>query len=184
MEAPSMCARRVEQLFMPLDLGHRCHGLVSQMTSWLNCPQNILHPNHHPIWHLLAYPSNMLQTSKLWRVAWWIVERNLWFLTRCKQKIFWGNSLTLLFFALMASCSFAKPYNDGITFFKHLASPQSHMPMYTTFGFFSKVLHFHKPQLSSLITTWTFTLMEHLPINSNVGIKVGVHGNLYIQHAN
>ncbi len=49
MEAPSMGARRVEQLFMSLDLGHTCHGLVSQMTSWLNCSQNILRPNHHPI---------------------------------------------------------------------------------------------------------------------------------------
>ncbi len=48
MEAPSMCERCVEQFFMPLDLAHTCHGLVSQMTSWLNSPQNILHPNHHP----------------------------------------------------------------------------------------------------------------------------------------
>jgi hypothetical protein len=43
-----MCARRVEQLFVSLDLGHTRHGSVSQMTSWLNCSQNILHPNHHP----------------------------------------------------------------------------------------------------------------------------------------
>jgi hypothetical protein len=49
MEAPSMCAQCVQQFFVPLDLGHTCHGLVSQMTSWLNCPQIILHPNHHPI---------------------------------------------------------------------------------------------------------------------------------------
>ncbi len=26
MEAPSMCARHVEQFFMPLDLGHTYHG--------------------------------------------------------------------------------------------------------------------------------------------------------------
>jgi hypothetical protein len=38
---------------------------------------------------------------------------------------------------LVASCSFANPYNDGVTFYKHLASPQLHMPMYTTFGLFS-----------------------------------------------
>jgi hypothetical protein len=43
MEAPSMCARCVEWFFVPLDLGHTSHGLVSQMISWLNCPQNILH---------------------------------------------------------------------------------------------------------------------------------------------
>jgi hypothetical protein len=41
MEAPSMCARHVEQFFVPLDLGHTCYGLVSQMTSWLNYPQHI-----------------------------------------------------------------------------------------------------------------------------------------------
>jgi hypothetical protein len=70
MEAPSMCAQCVEQFFVPLDLGHTCHGLVSQMTSWLNCSQIILHPNHHPIWHLFAYLPNMLQTSKLWHVFW------------------------------------------------------------------------------------------------------------------
>ncbi len=64
-----MCTQCVEQLFMLLDLGHTCHGLVSQMTFWWNCPQNIQHPNHHPIRYLLAYPSNMLQTSKLWCVA-------------------------------------------------------------------------------------------------------------------
>ncbi len=54
-----MCTRCVDQFFMPLDLGHTCHGLVSQMTFWLNFPQNILHPNHHHMWHLLAYLSNM-----------------------------------------------------------------------------------------------------------------------------
>jgi hypothetical protein len=43
-----MCAQRVEQFFMPLDLGHTCHGSISQMTSWLNCPQNIFHPNITP----------------------------------------------------------------------------------------------------------------------------------------
>jgi hypothetical protein len=39
-----MCAQH-----MCLDLGHTCHESVSQITSWLNRPQNILHPNHHPI---------------------------------------------------------------------------------------------------------------------------------------
>jgi hypothetical protein len=33
MEAPLMCTQCVEQFFMSLDLGHTCHGLVSQMTS-------------------------------------------------------------------------------------------------------------------------------------------------------
>jgi len=46
--SPINVCTRVEQLFMPLDLGHTCHGLISQMTSWLNCSQNILHPNFHP----------------------------------------------------------------------------------------------------------------------------------------
>jgi len=49
MDAPLMCTRHVEQFFMPLYLIHTCHGSFSQMTSWLNCPQNILHPNLHPI---------------------------------------------------------------------------------------------------------------------------------------
>jgi hypothetical protein len=44
-----MCARRVQQLFVPLDLGHTCHGSISQMKYWLNSPQNILHPNFHLI---------------------------------------------------------------------------------------------------------------------------------------
>ncbi len=60
---PSMCTQCVEQFFMPLDLGHICHGSISQMTTWLNYAQNILHSNVHPIQHLPAYPPNMLQTS-------------------------------------------------------------------------------------------------------------------------
>ncbi len=60
LEAPSMCTQCVKQFFMPLDLGHTCHGSISQMTSWLKCPQNILLADHHPIWHLLACPLNML----------------------------------------------------------------------------------------------------------------------------
>jgi hypothetical protein len=38
------------------------------------------------------------------------------------------------FLVLVASCSFAKPYNDGVTSCKHLASPQLRTPMYTTFS--------------------------------------------------
>jgi hypothetical protein len=37
---------------------------------------------------------------------------------------------------LVAFCSFVKPYNDGVTSCKCPTSPQSHMPMYTTFSSF------------------------------------------------
>jgi len=49
MEASSICAWCVEQLFVALDLAHTCHGSLSQMTSSLNCPKNLLHHNLHLI---------------------------------------------------------------------------------------------------------------------------------------
>ncbi len=57
MEAPLMYAQHVEQLFVLLDLGHTCDGSISQMTSWLNCPQNILmeqSPPHMTFAYLLT----------------------------------------------------------------------------------------------------------------------------------
>ncbi len=42
-----MCARHVEQFFMPLNLGHTCHRSLSQMSFLLNCPRKILHTNLH-----------------------------------------------------------------------------------------------------------------------------------------
>jgi len=39
-------------------------------------------------------------------------------------------------FVLVASCSFVNLYDDGVTSYKHLISPQSHMFMYTSFGLF------------------------------------------------
>jgi len=77
MELPSMCAWCVEQFVMPLDLVHTCHGSISQMTYWLNCSQNIMHPNLHPVWQLSAWPPNMFQTSKLFNVVWPLAEGNV-----------------------------------------------------------------------------------------------------------
>jgi hypothetical protein len=49
MEAPPMCVQCVEQLFVPLDSTHTCYGSPSQITYWINCSQNILHPYFQPI---------------------------------------------------------------------------------------------------------------------------------------
>ncbi len=43
-----------------------------------------------------------------------------------------GHHTNGFFFALVASCSFAKPHNDGITSCKRSTSPQLHTLMYTT----------------------------------------------------
>jgi len=43
------CAHDVEQFFLLLNSVHTCYESPSQMTSWLKCPQNIMHPNLHPI---------------------------------------------------------------------------------------------------------------------------------------
>ncbi len=39
---------------------------------------------------------------------------------------------TNFFFALITSCSLAKPFKNGVTYCKCLVSPQMHTPMYTT----------------------------------------------------
>jgi hypothetical protein len=132
-----MCAWCVEQFIVPLNLGHTCCGSISQMTHLLNCPQNIMHPNHHSIWHLLAYPpicfkpqSCVVSLSHSLRgicSSWFVVNK----------KYFWVNPPTH-YFVLVAYCSFAKPYNDGVTFCKGPTSPQLHMPMYTTSCLFVK----------------------------------------------
>ncbi len=54
------------------------------------------------------------------------------------KKTILGHLINILFyfwFALVASCSFTKPYNDGVTSCKHSISPQSHTPMYTNIWF-------------------------------------------------
>ncbi len=50
---------------MPLDLGHTCHGLVFQMTFWLNCPLNIMHPNHHPHMTFASLPTEYVLNLKV-----------------------------------------------------------------------------------------------------------------------
>jgi len=60
MQAPSICAWHVEQFFVPLDLGHTCYGSISQMTSWLNCSQNILHPK------VQVSSFSLTKFSKIW----------------------------------------------------------------------------------------------------------------------
>jgi len=134
--APSMCAWHVEQFFVPLYLGHTCHGSLSQMTSWLNFPQNILHPNHHPIWHLPTCPLNMFQTqscgvffnhlSRGTYSSWFVINKKILGQPTNTLYLRWWHFGPL------------QTYNDGITSCKRSTSPQSHMLMYTTFSLFNK----------------------------------------------
>jgi hypothetical protein len=66
-----------QHVHMLLYSAHTYHGSPYQMTFWLNCPRNILHPNLHPILHLWTCPPNMLQTTKLFSDVWPFVEGNL-----------------------------------------------------------------------------------------------------------
>jgi hypothetical protein len=67
------------------DVLNNLHASRFGYMSWISFPNdilielstNILLPNHHPIWHLLACPPNILQTSKLWHDVWLIIKGNL-----------------------------------------------------------------------------------------------------------
>ncbi len=80
-----------------------------------------------------------------------------------------GFSPQCIFFVLMASCSLENPYKDGVTFYKHLASPQSHIPMYTTSGLSSgkcnMVLSFNKSLCK--ILQWCIAFMMFMNANAN-----------------
>jgi hypothetical protein len=52
--------KHVKQFVVLLDSTCTCYGSPCQMTSWFNCPWNILHPHFQPISHLRACLSNML----------------------------------------------------------------------------------------------------------------------------
>jgi hypothetical protein len=55
---------------------HTCHGLPSQMTSWQNFSKHFAFQSS-PTWHLLAFPLNMPQISKLFDLAWSIIKGNI-----------------------------------------------------------------------------------------------------------
>ncbi len=100
--------------------------------------QNILHRNLHPIWHLLPCLPNMLWQPKNYGMLLSHLLKGI-----CKSQFAINKNKIrpthqCTFFALVASCSFANPYNDGVTFRKRLISPQSHMLVYTTSSLFNK----------------------------------------------
>jgi len=72
-----MCAQHVEQFFMPLDLGHTCHGLVSQMKSWFDCPQNIFVSQSSPHMTCVSLPIEYALDFKVVVCSWPFIERNL-----------------------------------------------------------------------------------------------------------
>jgi hypothetical protein len=109
------------------------------------------------------------QSSKLWHVVWPFIEGNLQFSTHCKQRNNYRATPHCTFFALVASCSFANPCNDGVTSYKRLASPQSHTPMYTTFGLFGKKWNIMLSLDKSLckIPQWCITFLMYMNAYAN-----------------
>ncbi len=50
---------------MPLDLAHTCHGSTPQMTSWLTCSQNIIHPKSSPHMTIASLPTKYVSDLKV-----------------------------------------------------------------------------------------------------------------------
>jgi hypothetical protein len=146
---------------MPLYLVHTCHGPPYQMTFWLNCPRNILHPNLHHILHYeLAHQICFRPQSCL--VLFGHLLKVIWIFDIVVKKKSYGATQQHIFFTLMRSCSLANAYKNGITSCMCSTLPQSHMPMYITFYLFiakcNMTLSFNKSSCQILKRHITFIM--------------------------
>jgi hypothetical protein len=107
MEAPSICAQHVEQLFMPLDSPCTFGWVVVE------------------IFYILVFTP--YDTCKLGNWIWFRLQRcvvsfhHLLKGIHHEQKI--GANHQHVFFMLMAFCSLAKTYKDGVTLCMHPTHP-------------------------------------------------------------
>jgi hypothetical protein len=130
-KAPSMFAQHVEQFIMPLGLTCTCHGSPCQMTSWLNSPWNILHPNPPHI-TFASLPTKHVSDLKVFWCCLAICRGEFGVFDSPWTKNYSRVTHQHISFTSMKFHSMANTYKDRVTSCMHVVSPQSHMPMYIT----------------------------------------------------